>query len=258
MSFLSKLLKVFGNRSKVENVAKIAKIAKVGNTEPNCPYCDHVLEKMPGRKKKCPECSQFICVRTCPHELVKILIREDQIETIEENWAIVNGTHEQFLAEKQNKESIRSKLISQGNASPTELDVQWIQLESSLPVLASDFKWGVYRNARLGMGDILKKRGYISEALNTYLEVCFIDLNGPNNCGTKDPELLKMCPPFDPKSAFLAPGVLGYVYKLANKLELQSNDIESRFIERANNVGRDLGLPISPSEAWQKLSSEQF
>lgn len=255
MNFLSKLLKLFSSHTGVE---KTAKSLKVGNIEPICPYCSHALNKMPGRKKKCPSCAQFIYVRTCPQERVKILIREEQIETIEENWAITNGTHEQFLAEKQNRKSTKAKLVSQGNAAPTELDVNWEQLKSSLPELALDFKWGLYRNARLGMGDILKKKEELSEALDTYLEVCFIDLNGPNNCGTKDPELLKMYPPFNPESAFLAPGVLGYIDKLADKLQLEPNDLKARFINRASSVGRELKLPILPNKAWGKLSCEMF
>jgi hypothetical protein len=253
VSFLSKLFKVFRNRTEVR---KAPESSTVGNKEPVCPYCSDALDKMPKRKKKCPNCGQFIYVRTCPDERVKILIREDQIELIEEQWAIENGSHEQFLAEKRNRETTKAKLISQGNNAPTDLDVKWEQLQVSLPKLASEFQWGLYRNARLGMGDVLKKQGKLSESLDTYLEVCFIDLNGPNNCGTKDPELLKMFPPFDPKSAFLAPGVLRYIEKLCNDLQVKPEDLESRFISLASTVGRELKLPIAPDEAWKAVSGE--
>lgn len=254
MSFLSKIFRVFGNSRTEGNQA--TEIPRVGNKEPVCPYCSSTLDKMPGRKKKCPSCSQFMYVRTCPDERVKILVREDQIELIEEKWAIENGTHEQFLAEKRDREATKNKLMSQGINTPTDLDVKWEQLKVSLPKLASEYKWGLYRNARLGMGDVLKKQGQLSEALDTYLEVCFIDLNGPNNCGTKDPEILKMFPQFDPKSAFLAPGVLGYIDKLCKELNVKPENLGSRFISLSSKVEHQLNLPISADEAWKELSGE--
>lgn len=213
---------------------------------------------MPGRKKKCPHCSQFIYVRTCPDNKVKVLIREDQIELVEEKWAIENGTHEQFLADKCDREAIRDQLVRQGKSSITDLDIKWKQLQVSLPKLASEFKWGLYRNARLGMGDVLKKQGNLSDALNTYLEVCYIDLNGPNNCGTKEPELLKIYPPFDPQSAFLAPAVLGYIDKLCNDLHLNLGDLESRFLGIGLTVRSELQLPLSPDEAWKSFYRENL
>ncbi|WP_345888318.1 hypothetical protein [Shewanella algae] len=146
--------------------------------------------------------------------------------------------------------------MSQGFNTPTDLDVKWEELKVSLPKLASAYKWGLYRNARLGMGDVLKKQGKLSEALDTYLEVCFIDLNGPNNCGTKDPEILKMFPPFDPKSAFLAPGVLVYIDKLYKELNINPEDLGSRFIGLSSKVEYQLKLPISANEAWKELSGE--
>lgn len=71
----------------------------IGNTDPICPYCDHRLEKMPGRKKKCPACGQYMLVRTLPKSRKKVVIREEQAVLIEEQWAIANGTHDEFLAE---------------------------------------------------------------------------------------------------------------------------------------------------------------
>ncbi len=211
---------------------------------------------MPGRKKKCPECNNFIYVRTSPSLGSKILIREDQIVEVEEQWSIANGTHEQFLAEKRDKEVIRSALVSRGNKSPSDLDIKLEQLKVSIPKLASEFNWGLYRNAKLGVGDVLKKQGDSLEALDMYLEVCFVDLNGPSNCGTTDPEVLKMCPPFDPKMAFLAPGVIGYIEGLAKKLKLDIGDLETRFMEVSREDSLDFSPKITPKQAWKKLNKE--
>ncbi len=105
MSFLSKIFRTFGNSRTEGN--KTTEIPRVGNKEPICPYCSSTLDKMPGRKIKCPSCSQIMYVRTCPDERVKILVREDQIELIEEKWSIENGTHEQFLAENRDREATK-------------------------------------------------------------------------------------------------------------------------------------------------------
>lgn len=78
----------------------------IGVTEAVCPYCDHVLEKMPGRKKKCPACTKDIYVRTRPQDKVKILVREDQLLLVEEQWSIANGTHPQFLAGQKHRKTI--------------------------------------------------------------------------------------------------------------------------------------------------------
>jgi hypothetical protein len=55
-----------------------------------CPYCNVALDKMPGRKKKCPSCSNVIYVRTSPKTNKKILIKENEKEKIDQEWKI-NG-----------------------------------------------------------------------------------------------------------------------------------------------------------------------
>ena len=77
----------------------------IGVTDAVCPYCDHRLQKMPGRKKKCPACENSIFVRTRPRDKVKILVREDQLLAINEQWSIVRGTHEQFLMNQRRRQT---------------------------------------------------------------------------------------------------------------------------------------------------------
>lgn len=228
----------------------------IGNTEPICPYCGHQLDKMPGRKKKCPECAQHMLVRTRPSDRKKILIREDQALHIEEQWAIANGTHDQFLAERKTYETERNRLREKFGREPSENDIKWAQLNNELLEHANQFQWGLYRNARLSMGDVLKKEGRYLNALDTYLEVCYLDVNGPNNCGTRDPQILREFPPFNPKDGMLAPGVLGYVEDMLECQELSKNDAHARFLDIATKVQRSLNLPLLPNKAWKKLARE--
>lgn len=106
------------------------------------------------------------------------------------------------------------------------------------------------------MGDILKKESKNLTALDTYLEVCFIDLNGPNNCGTKDPELLKDYPPFDPSRAFIAPRVIGYIFTLLEKSNFSLDDAKIRFFEVTERTKNDLRLPLDVKSAWEKREKE--
>ncbi|MDV2860727.1 hypothetical protein R0I52_08395 [Psychrobacter sp. CAM01] len=178
------------------------------------------------------------------------------IEVIEELWSIENGTHDQYISEKNEKAKVKKALIEKGNLAPSEEDIRWSQLSSDLVKHADGYQWGLYRNARLGMGDILKKTSDDMGALDTYLEVCYIDINGPSNCGTKDPEILREHPPFNPKLAFLAPGVLRYVEMISTKNNLSSIELKERFLKVATKVDRELNLPMKATDAWEKLVAE--
>lgn len=61
--------------------------AEVGITTLNCPYCGVALKKFPGRKTKCKSCGNYMYVRTRPADDERILIKEDEIELIEDEKA---------------------------------------------------------------------------------------------------------------------------------------------------------------------------
>lgn len=67
-----------------------SKFTAIGNTEPICPYCNFKLNKMPQKKKKCPNCNNFIRSRTRPLDNKKVLIKEDQMKELAIQWAIKN------------------------------------------------------------------------------------------------------------------------------------------------------------------------
>lgn len=56
----------------------------------HCPYCNNNLSKTPQRKTKCPNCNNFIYVRTDPHTQKKVLLTEDGVKKIEKEWEIRN------------------------------------------------------------------------------------------------------------------------------------------------------------------------
>jgi hypothetical protein len=98
---------------------------EVGNIEPICPYCSKPLAKMPAKKKKCPECDNFIFVRTRPSDNKKVLVTEAQTELIKEQWTTANGTQEEYLKEKAEFIDTKERLAKQFGCAPSDNDVRW-------------------------------------------------------------------------------------------------------------------------------------
>jgi len=76
-------------------------LTKIGIDQPICPYCSYKFQEMPKSKKKCPNCNNYIHSRTRPIDNKKVLIRENQIEEIEIQWAIKNNNLEEYYAAKK-------------------------------------------------------------------------------------------------------------------------------------------------------------
>ncbi len=53
----------------------------------DCPFCNKPLKKIPGRKTKCPHCSEFIYVRTDPTTKEQVFVNEKRAMEINEEWS---------------------------------------------------------------------------------------------------------------------------------------------------------------------------
>ncbi len=253
MGFLSWIRKAFSKPK------QLSRLEKIGNVEAVCPSCNVALEQKPKRKKKCPGCGNFIYVRTRPIDNKKVLITEAQIDLIEEQWAIYHGTHDEYLAQKWIVEQEKAELAERLGVPPAENDVQWSLLNKQLIEHSKLGNWGLYRNTRFEMAEILRKEGKLKQALLTYLEVCYLDLNGPNNTGgTTNAEILKDYPPFSADSAFLAPGIIERIVRIIKKLQIEPIDVRNMFNEIAVTQQANLKLPISPEQAWNQLEAQTF
>jgi len=182
-----------------------------------------------------------------------------EADKIDEEWTIVAGTHDIFVAEKEEfakeKEILRKRF---GGKEPSDNDVRWGLLNKQIIESAKNSNWGLYRNARFQMAEILRGEMKFKDALKTYLEVCYLDLNGVRNVGgMNDPEILKEFPPFDPKeSAFLALGVIDLIKRIVLKLNLSKDEVKQIFIEHNSRSEKSLRLPISTEQAWSLLDKE--
>jgi hypothetical protein len=233
---------------------------------PECPYCHNLLDKMPQSKKKCPTCKKEIIVRTDPIEKKKILLRDDQLEEFEMKLQeirhhnaiqrILKNLNVDSTQFNQTKENFKLKT----GREPTDNEVVLKIIDTVGYHHFKNLDMGLFRNTIQSKGDLFKSSGDLRNALIMYLELCYIDLNGPNNCGSckDEPELLNEYPPFDPNNsvdAFLAPGILNYIDQLTNELNLTKDQLKEIFFNHNLKVEKSKKLPLPVQEAWVRFET---
>jgi hypothetical protein len=230
----------------------------IGNTEPLCPHCRQRLEKMPARKKKCPGCGEFIYVRTRPADRAKVLVTEAQAAVIEQQWIDHHSEQENArLRRLPGYEQARTQLLHSLSREPTEHEVVLELANRELTVHRAQQNWGLYRNAKLQIANELRTLDRTEASLTAYLEVCYLDLNGPENMGgMDDPGMSAEFPPFRPGDAWLSPSILSDILEVQQNLGLGLEKLRGVFLSTAVENHKSLRLPVSPEAAWQKLERE--
>lgn len=235
------------------------KLKDIGKIDSVCPYCENFLSKRPSRKAKCPHCGKFIFVRTRPLDRKRVLVTESEAEAIENQWARVSRTEFKDYIDPEVFEKEKRALSLRFGCDPSDNDVRWSILNQQLLENSINGNWGLYRNTRLSMGGVLEKEGKFPDSLATYLEVCYLDVNGPSNTGGyQNTELLKKLRAFSPDEAFLAPAVIDRIVELLNQLELSEEDGKRIFYEHNRRVENNLKLPVTINQAWELLSKEIY
>jgi len=145
---------------------------------------------------------------------------------------------------------------------PAENDRKWglLMKEELDHVKLGD--WGFYRNGRFKMGELLRKESRSRYALSMYCQVCYLDLNGPQNTGRwGNPQALGFddsapeFQPFKPSPPYnsLAPGVVGRILGLIEELNLDEEEVRLLFLEAAVGDYQGLNMPVSPEQAWESV-----
>ncbi len=226
-----------------------------------CPSCHKALLKIPGSKTKCPHCGEYIYVRTRPKDNIKVTVNKKVADEIDEEWRIISGTQEIYLDDQKRfndrKEVLKKKF---GGKEPSDNDVYWGLLNEDIINNAVKGQWGLYRNTRMRMADILSKEGKFKQALQTYLEVCYLDLNGASNMMLdqngniySDSELNK---PFNVELKFLAPGIIDVVKKIIKKLNLDKQEVKEIYLRISDIEHKSIRAPINPIDTLEELEKE--
>lgn len=197
-------------------------------------------------------------VRTRPKDKARIVVTKREADLIDEEWSIVSGTHDVFMMDRAEIETEAERLRQRFQGKePAENDIKWGILNKQLTEHAKKGDWGLYRNTTFAMAELLRKEARLKQALHTYFEVCYLDLNGPRNLGgLRNSQLLGQFPPFDPNDAFLAPGVLDIIRRIAGKLPLGIAELGQLFIEHNERVGDSMRLPRSANQCWTILQKQ--
>jgi hypothetical protein len=175
-----------------------------------------------------------------------------QVELLEEQWAITKGFHEEYLAKKREFESEREQLTRQFGVDAHESDVKWSLFNKELMRHANDGNFGLYRNTRLQMAEFLRKEGKFEASLSTYIEIFYLDLNGPqNSAGLSRPYFLS-------SESFIAPGIIAKIESLVDRLKWSEKDVWHELERVGRIIHKSLKLPLSPEAAWIKIRQQLF
>ncbi len=228
-------------------------LTAIGVTTPTCPHCGHAFDKMPQRKRACLKCSAVFYSRKRSLDGAKVLLTESDAREGEAQDALVTLTQEGVS--DADLDALVHALQGQLGRVPTADEVLTQHRARAAAAHAESLDWGLYRNARFNLAESCVRRGQHENALRLLIEVSLLDLNGPRNCGgSKDPELLRRFPPFEPKTAFLAPGIINRTVEIIDLLKLSPSDTRSMFDSVAGSVGPTLKLPRSATSVWRELS----
>lgn len=161
----------------------------------------------------------------------------------------------QFV-DQEEVEKEKDLLASRFGREPSDNDVLWTLHNKHLLEHARMNNWGLYRNTRLGMAELLMSEAKRRQALDMYLEVAYLDANDPNNRGgISSPDLLREFPAFTPDSAVMVPGVVSEIETLEEELGLTEVDLRAAYLAVAERVHRSLKLPLKPDAGWHRLVS---
>jgi len=230
-------------------------LTAIGQIEDICPNCGTKLAKRPSRKTKCTACGKYIYARTRPIDRRQVLLTQEQADLVQQQWNIVTGVSDAFIYDQKLMDQTRKQLQSKLGRQVTENELKTAICELQQTVHAKEGDWGLYRNDRFQIAEFQRAAGLVSKALSTLLEVCYIDLNGPNNCGglRQTPELLGEYPPFRPDPNGLAPGIIQRVQALTSYLKLSREELRTQFIEIAHSVRGQHSTPLDPDIAWNQF-----
>jgi hypothetical protein len=119
-------------------------------------------------------------------------------------------------------------------------------------------RWGLYRNAKFEMAEALRGASQLSEALLLYLEICLMDMNGPQTYagGVFIPEYDRIFRPFKPEYGLLAPAIVQRCRKIISDQHLSADEVRAKFFAVASEASYRAELPVATKDAWVRLLKE--
>jgi hypothetical protein len=118
--------------------------------------------------------------------------------------------------------------------------------------------FALFHSARLSMALLLeeeveKDEELLRKTLATHLELCYIDLNGPQNSTARERERTNEAP-FDPSQGVLAPSIVNCTNGYIERSDLTRAETESLFRKHISRHLSGLNLPLSMDDGWNELA----
>lgn len=220
----------------------------IGISTAHCPYCGIELVKFPGRKTKCKNCGSYIYVRTRPYDNVRILIRENQIEAIRDEWAKKNGIYEIILEKRNDYQRIKEKLVKvRGTDNIPENDVNWCLYQEKRLKSARSNNWGAYSFYTEQMAHLLFKEKRYKNALLHYLENAYFELC---LCGSADQFSTEKS---IKKYSHIARVNYNKISECMEIIHTNINQVKDMFFKM---IIIDISYPISRLDAWEIIKTQ--
>lgn len=226
----------------------------IGNANPICPYCGHKFERMPARKKECPDCKKTFFVRTRPLDNKKVLLTGDQTIEAERQVKIRHGQFDKRQQKAYN--NIRQEVKTRLGRDPTNYEIMTAFLTEECGYFASRNDWGFYTNVLSEQAKLSENVGDLKGALVFYLSICYLDLNGQNNLGGLGGRPSPGIKRFDPNSGFLAPGNIQMALEISEKLGMSRDDTKKLFFEFNSKIHKVIHTPLSVNKAWEIIEEQ--
>ena len=141
--------------------------------ESKCPYCDSVLTPPPSRKKRCGACNRSFYVRTRCADRKRVIVTEDEIRIIEDEWEkhqltddILKGVSN--LITESDIQAARKRYPAIINIG----DIVWKLLHEKLLMAMKSSDWGLMYDVYYAMSIVLQKEGKDSFAVQVEAQKC--------------------------------------------------------------------------------------
>lgn len=221
-------------------------------TTPVCPYCRAPVKVIPRYKAVCQRCGQTFYARVRPGEKLATLLTARQAAALDENRAARERPIPGRKAWLDPNEGRFNWFWAYSTA-----EGQWRALRKSLALHARDGNWLLYRNARYEMAELRRRQARLKEATELYLEVWYLDLNGPHDCwGTMGQRRVYENAAWYPPEGLTTPVVARWTHRLAVHFHLDKEAVERIFRDVAQRSFQQLELPLAPAEAWRTIRNE--
>jgi hypothetical protein len=167
-------------------------------------------------------------------------------------------------SDKERFERIRAAQIAKhGSERPEQLHsalhtIRRVSYQRQESASIKEGNFALFRSARLSMALLLEEEvekddELLRRTLATHLELCYIDLNGPQNSTARERERT-LEPPFDPSQGVLAPSIVNCTNFYIERSDLTRAETESLFRKHISRHLSGLNLPLSVDDGWNGLA----